>query len=247
MSQRRLLIALALVDFDPTEVAVPWKTARDAGVEVVFATEDGSVGRCDPLVLKGPLFGLLGATKANCALYREMTESAEFKQPLRFDMVDIDTFDGLLLPGGHAQGMRPYLESSALQQVVRGFFGRKLAVGAICHGPIVLARTVDESTGLSVIAGRTVTSLTRVLENIAWLLTFWFRGNYYRTYPTWVESELRTAIGKDGAYRRGPLFASYGNPWFVRDGNLLTARWPGDSSGFATQLVDMLNESRRGA
>ena len=237
----RLLIALSSQDFDPTEVAVPWKTARDAGVDVTFATIDGQTGACDPLVLKGPLFGLLGATPANCALYDEMTRDPAFQQPMAFADVDVATFDGLLLPGGHAKGMRPYLESTDLQDVVRGFFTRQLPVGAICHGPVVLARTIDPQTGASVVAGKRMTALTRPLENIAWLLTFWLLGDYYRTYPTWVETELRTAIGDAGSFERGPLFASYANPFTLRDGNLLTARWPGDTSKFAGELISMLS------
>ena len=44
----RLLMPLPDRDFDVTEVAVPWRVLRDAGCEVVFATERGgtvTVGR----------------------------------------------------------------------------------------------------------------------------------------------------------------------------------------------------------
>lgn len=241
----RLLIALPSADFDPTETAVPWRTAIDAGLDVVFATEDGEPGTCDPLVLKGPLLGLLGATATNCKIYAEMAENPAFQRPVRFADVDVDTFDGLLLPGGHAKGMRPYLESVALQDIVRGFFARDRPVGAICHGPVVLARTLDGRTGASVVAGRRLTALTRPLENIAWLLTFWLLGDYYRTYPQWVQSELVDAVGEAGKFELGPVFASYARPFTVRDGNLLTARWPGDSSLFARELVAMLGGDDR--
>jgi protease I len=37
----RVVIALAPADFDPSEVAVPWKYLKQNGVEVVFASPDG--------------------------------------------------------------------------------------------------------------------------------------------------------------------------------------------------------------
>ncbi len=234
-----LLIVLATADFDPTEVAAPWRAARSAGLEVVFATEDGQPATCDPLVLAGPLFGLLGASEENCATYAELTEDPAFQRPLAWTTLDAGDFGGLLLPGGHAKGMRQYLESTSLQDLVRAFFAANQPVGSICHGGVVLARTRDAS-GVCVVAGRRVTALTRSLENTAWLLTAWKLGDYYRTYPTWVETELTAAIGDDGTFERGPLMARYGNPFTVRDGNLLTARWPGDASRFADELVAMV-------
>ena len=41
----RVLIPLPDRDFDVTEVAVPWRLLRDAGHEVVFATEQAARSR----------------------------------------------------------------------------------------------------------------------------------------------------------------------------------------------------------
>ena len=38
----------------------------------------------------------------------------------------------------------------------------------------------------------------------------------------------------------GPLVPTYGNPFVVRDGNLVSARWPGDAERFANALLDLL-------
>ncbi len=44
-----MLVPLPDRDFDVTEVAVPWRILRDAGHEVVFATERaGTVPAADP-------------------------------------------------------------------------------------------------------------------------------------------------------------------------------------------------------
>ncbi len=237
-----VLIPLATSDFDPTEVAVPWRVATDAGIEVIFATEDGAPGACDPLVLTGPLFGWLGATPENVALYEAMTADPAFRAPRAWPELRADAFDALLLPGGHAKGMRQYLESRSLHALVAAFFDAGKPVGAICHGPVVLARS-RTADGRSVVAGRRLTALTRPLEQVAWMLTAWKLGDYYRTYPTWVEAELREAVGEGGAFVRGPLLARYAAPFTVRDGNLLTARWPGDARGFAEAFVAMVEEA----
>src|SRR4029453_10981718 len=94
--------------------------------------------------------------------------------------------------------------------------------------------------GRSVIAGRRVTSLTKSLEGTAYYLTAWKLGDYYRTYPEYVQDEVTRAVGRAGRFETGPLLASYKNPFTVRDGDLLTARWPGDSSRFAGEVVGMV-------
>jgi putative intracellular protease/amidase len=239
-----VVIALASRDFDPTEVVVPWQALRQAGYTVRFATDDGHMAACDPLLLTGPFFGQLGAKPANVALYRELERDAAFQTPLRFADVGAETIAGLVLPGGHAPGMRPYLESRALQGVVRACFARERVIGAICHGGVVLARTRDDS-GRSVIHGRTVTALTKSLERTAYWLTGWKLGRYYRTYPAYVEDEVTAALQSPVQFRGGPLLASYDNPFVVQDGRLITARWPGDATGFAAALVAALGERRQ--
>ena len=43
-----LLMPLPDSDFDPTESGVPWRTMRDHGHNVVFATPTGRTARADP-------------------------------------------------------------------------------------------------------------------------------------------------------------------------------------------------------
>jgi putative intracellular protease/amidase len=232
-----VVIALADGDFDPTEVAVPWHTLRQAGFQVTFATARGTPAACDPLVLAGPFFGRLGATPANVALYRSLEADPAFRSPDRFDAINPQSIAALILPGGHAPGMRQYLEDVDLQAAVLRCFQANRLVGAICHGPVVLARTVDPATGHSVIHGRHVTALTKRLERLAYYLTFWRLGTYYRTYPAYVEDEITAVLADPAHFDRGPWMPSYDRPCVVQDGNLITARWPGDAQGFADALV----------
>jgi putative intracellular protease/amidase len=245
----KVLMLLPASDYDPTESAVPWRVLVDAGHDVHFATPTGATALADArLVDRG--FGLLGpilmTRRADLATYRAMTAAPGFVAPVAYDAVDAAGFDGLVLPGGHASGMRTLLESPAARAITAHFFAADKPVGAICHGTLVAARTVDARTGASVLAGRTTTCLPATMELGAWLITAPLLGRYYRTYPQTVEAEVKAAVGASGHYRRGPLFArrdSAKRPergFVVRDGNYVSARWPGDAHRFAAELVAVL-------
>jgi putative intracellular protease/amidase len=243
-----ILVPLPDRDFDVTEVAVPWKLLREAGHEVVFATEEGATPAADPLLLSGVVFGRLGAREEPIRFYRELERDPSFERPVRTREVDAASFAALLLPGGHAPGMRQYLESEAVRAHVVAFWHSERPVAAICHGVLVLARTIDPSTGRSVLDGRRTTCLPKYMERSAYLATFWRRGRYYRTYPAYVEEEVRAAVGEKGSFERGPraLFAhgtrEDDRPAFVvEDGRYLSARWPGDAYLFARRLIDKLS------
>src|SRR4051794_38402437 len=146
----KVLVPLPDHDFDVTEVAVPWRLLTDAGHQVTFATEvAGTRPAADPKLLDGVLFGKLGAEPEPCAFYREMVNSPEHAATVAWADVDPSAFDGLLLAGGHAPGMRQYLGSMELQRQVAAFWASGRPVGAICHGVLVLARTTDPATGRS--------------------------------------------------------------------------------------------------
>jgi putative intracellular protease/amidase len=103
----------------------------------------------------------------------------------------IEDFDGLLLAGGHAQGMRQYLENTELQSFIPDFFqsddpeSSHKPAGVICHGVLMAARSKSKVTGLSVLHGRKTTRLTWSQENEAQQLSRFVRFwglLYYRTY-----------------------------------------------------------------
>ena len=47
--------------------------------------------------------------------------------------------------------MRSYIDSEVLQRLVVDAFRREMLVAAICHGMLLAARSVDPSTGRSVL------------------------------------------------------------------------------------------------
>ncbi|WP_432219264.1 type 1 glutamine amidotransferase domain-containing protein [Pseudomonas kribbensis] len=250
-----ILILLPAADYDPTESSVPWQAMRDAGIEVRFATPQGLPAHADPRLVEigfGPLSSMLMTRKADLDSYARMIESEAFKNPLAYADVDTNRFDGLLIPGGHAKGMRTLLESTQARQIALQFFKAEKPVAAVCHGVLLLARTLDPDTGRSVLFGRKVTALlAATMELPAWLMTAAWLGRYYRTYKQTVEAEVTAALARKSDFVRGPLIAKRDqadNPqigFVVRDGNLLTARWPGDCHRFAAEWVALLQATRR--
>jgi putative intracellular protease/amidase len=247
----RLLFPLPDRDFDLTEVAVPWKLLREAGHDVVFATEAGATPACDPLLLTGVVFGKLGAHAEPIAFYRELERCPEFVAPRRWSDCVVDEFSALFLAGGHAPGMKQYLGSEVVQRLTAGFFATPRPIAAICHGVLVAARSLAAG-GRSVLYGRRTTCLPKYMERTAYLATFWRRGRYYRTYPAYVEDEVIAALAGPDDFERGPRDLAGrqtfrrgtrddDSPAFVvEDGAYVSARWPGDAYLIAKRLLARL-------
>lgn len=238
---KKILIPLPDHDFDVTEVAVPWKLFSKNGYEVIFASENGSRAFCDPKLLTGVIFGQLGAEKEAVIFYHELEKDPCFLHPLKYAGIKPEEFDALVLPGGHAPGMKQYLENKILQQKTVEFFKLNKLVAGICHGSIVLARSINPATGKSVIHNKNITGLTKFLERIAYYLTFWKLGKYYRTYPAYVQDEVKRNLADPSNFQTG---GNQFKPYVCVDGNLVTARWPKDAYLFAETIINKLEPQK---
>lgn len=281
----RVLIPLPRRDCDPSEVAVSWRILCEEGHVCVFATPDGTRAVADPVMLNGEgldawgfvlglrklrLVGLLLRANAEArTAWRKLEGDAAFARPLTYAALRAQDFDGLLLPGGHAQGVREYLESETLQGVVAEFFEAGKPVAAVCHGVLVAARSVSPRSGRSVLHGRKTTALTWAFEKSAWNLTRffarWWDSGYYRTYPEapgeapgyrGTQAEVTRALASPADFLDVPANASDyrrktsglhrdtdadARPAFVvRDGTYISARWPGDVHLFARTFAAVL-------
>jgi len=289
MKPQLVLIPVPNHDFDPSEVAVPWKILRAAGHRVVFATPDGKEASADPMMLSGEgldpwgwipvlkklrVIGLMLRADGNArAAYRELERDADFRAPKSYAALRAEDYDALLLPGGHAKKVRPYLEDKTLQGFVGDFFDSKKPVAAVCHGVVLAARSTSKLSGKSVLHGRKTTALTWKLEKSAWDLTrflarFW-DPDYYRTYREtksepagyWgVEQEIKRALARPEDFLDVPpdapqhfrktsgmardTLADSSPAWTVRDGHYLSARWPGDVHTMGRQFAAMLAETQ---
>lgn len=235
--QPRILIPLPDHDFDPTESATPWKACKARGWEVVFATEDGKVAAADHRLLKGPVRGPLGAGPKALETYHQMAQSEAFQHPIRYADIDPEEYEGVSLTGGHAPGMKQYLESEVLQGKMVQFWKQNKVIGAICHGVLVLARAIDPATRNSVLYGSKVTALTKNLERSGYALTFWLLGRRYRTYECYVSDEVRQVLKNPEDFKNGRSMLV---PFTVTDGSLITARWPLDAGDYAQGFAELV-------
>jgi putative intracellular protease/amidase len=147
--------------------------------------------------------------------------------------------------------MRQYLGSGLLQHRVAAFWALGRPVAAICHGVLVLARARD-GADRSLLAARRTTCFPRYLERIARIGTFWL-GDYTRTYPAYVEDEVRGALDDPARqFERGPRIllrkgtAADDRPAFVVvDGNYVSGRWLGDAYLLARTFEQLVTSTTR--
>lgn len=239
MKMPHVLIPLPDHDFDPTEAATPWRVCAERGWKYTFATENGAVAQADHRLLMGFVRGPLGAGPMGLADYRRMTQTPEYQHPICYADIHVAEYDALLLTGGHAPGMKQFLESKVLQGKVAQFFKQGKGIGAICHGLLVLARTIDPETGKSVLYDYKTTSLTKLLEVIGYCSTFWLLGQRFRTYKTYVADEVRSALRDKGQYSSGLIPF----PHVVTDRNLVTSRyWLFDAMPYSLRFADMVEK-----
>ncbi len=229
---------------------MPWQILSRTGVQVQFATDSGRAGTADARMLDGNGFGVLKpvliAQRPAREAYQDLLQDAAFQNPIGYGDIRVEDFEGLVLPGGHAKGVIPYLESKELQRVIAAFFAADKPVGAICHGVVAACRAIGPDTGRSVLHGRKTTALLRRQERLAFQLTRRRLGDYYLTYPVTVQDEVTTALATADDFIEGPIpvlrdnMEHLGRGFTVRDGNYLSARWPGDVYRFSTEFLEMV-------
>lgn len=251
---KKIVIPLPAADFDPSEAAITWKILKDNDFLVYFATPEGDPAKADYRMLEGTglwIFKrLLMARKDAVKACLEMYKDKNFQNPLTYKKLKAGNFDGLILPGGHAQGMKTYLASKILQKFVSDFFKLKKSVGAICHGVVLAARS-KRSDGKSCLYGYKTTALLKKQEIAAHALTRVWLGNYYRTYPETVQSEVMSALEKDDDFISGPApslkrdSATFLKPGFAfTDRNYVSARWPGDVYNFVFAFMGLFKNKK---
>jgi len=235
--RKPILMPLPDRDFDPTEAAIPWRACSLQGWSVAISTETGNVPVGDLRRLEGPLPGLLTASQKARTAYRDMTQDAAFQHPIPYEGIDASEYEALLLPGGDAPGVRQYLDSTLLRTKVLQFWIQHKPIGAMCHGVLVLARTIDPRTGRSVVYGSKVTAPPKSLDRFGYLLDRWLLKHGYVMYPRCVAEEVRDCLEHAHDISFGP---SIFKPYVVHDGVLITSRWYLDAELFAETFVGAL-------
>jgi putative intracellular protease/amidase len=233
-----IIIPLPDHDFDPTECAIPWKVLTSRGYKVKFSTEQGNVAQADRNLLKGPILGPLGASAKARAAYQQMTQESVYQHPIPYAEMDPNQYQAILLPGGHAPGMRQYVESRVLRDKVLQFWQQNKLIATICHGMLILARTIDPQTGRSILYSRKVTALPQSVDRSGYLLNARLLKRGYLMDACTVEEEVRACLEHPEDLSMDSLLV----PHVVCDGNLITARYPVDVQLFSERIVEALEQ-----
>ena len=153
----------------------------------------------------------------------------------------------LYLAGEHDKGIKEYLESKTLQSLIVNFFDAKKPVGAVCHGVVLVSRSINPVTNKSVIYDYKTTGLLKSQELTAHKMTQLWLKDYYRTYPnTTVEDEVKSVLSDENNFIKGPTpllrdtQKNLKRGFTVIDKNYISARWPGDIYGFSNQFIKMI-------
>lgn len=175
---------------------MPFTHFKKAGFEITFATEKGESPKCDSKMLEGLTQKILGATKSVVSQYNDMIASPEWAAPLSWmtPTLDLATYDLVFCPGGHDKGVTQVIDSPRVHELVAAYFpltartsGQKKAIGAVCHGVMVLSET-SRQDGKSVLNGVITTALPTRFEQLAFWGTRAFLGDYYKTYGACSEN-----------------------------------------------------------
>ncbi|EGX89038.1 ThiJ/PfpI family protein [Cordyceps militaris CM01] len=235
---------------DPSEAAVPFTAFKEAGFRITFATETGNVPQCDTKMLEGITQAILGAKRSVIAQYKTMAASAEWTSPASWSdpAFTLSAYDLVFLPGGHDKGVRQVIDADAVHALLATYFPQtkkpsKTAVGAVCHGVMVLSET-KSSDGTSVLHGVTTTALPTRFEQLAFWGTRLFLGDYYKTYGAGsdnVEESVTKVLEKPQDFKKSLAPA----PFVVEDDkyNYISARFPGDVDLLGEKLVALVKSN----
>ncbi|HEX8602070.1 MAG TPA: type 1 glutamine amidotransferase domain-containing protein [Pseudoduganella sp.] len=196
------------------ELAAPYYTFKDAGVEVVLASPKGGQPPLDPKSNE-PSF----QTDLTRRFEADAAANTQLATTLRLDSVNQADYDTVFYPGGHGPlwDLAEDLDSIAL---IEAFLAADKPVALVCHAPGVL-RHVKTPAGRPLVEGKSVTGFTNTEEDGVGLS---------QIVPFLVEDELKANGGK---YSKGADWGSY----VVRDGLLITGQNPASSSAAAALLL----------
>ncbi|MGV9564506.1 type 1 glutamine amidotransferase domain-containing protein [Streptomyces sp. NPDC003480] len=151
----RIAFLTAPEGVEQVELTDPWKAVSDAGHEpVLVSTEPGHI-----------------------QAFNHLDKGDTFPVDEVVGQTDVESFDGLVLPGGVANPDFLRMDEGAVS-FVRSFFQQGRPVAAICHAPWTLVEA-------DVVRGRTLTSWPSLRTDIR------------NAGGTWVDEQVRIDQGQN--------------------------------------------------
>ena len=200
------------------ELAAPYYTFKDAGVDIVLASPAGGQPPLDPKSNE-PSF----QTDLTRRFEADPAATAQLAATVRLDSINQADFDTVFYPGGHGP-LWDLAEDQHSIALIEAFIAANKPVALVCHAPGVL-RHVKSADGRPLVAGKKVSGFTNTEEEGVGLTD---------VVPFLVEDELKK-LG--GVYSKGPDWGSY----VVQDGLLITGQNPGSSQAAAALLLQQIS------
>jgi putative intracellular protease/amidase len=199
------------------ELAAPYYTFKDAGVEVVLASPKGGQPPLDPKSNEPS-----SQTDSTRRFEADADATAQLAATVRLDSIQQADFDTVFYPGGHGP-LWDLAEDQHSIKLIESFIAANKPVALVCHAPGVL-RHVKAPSGRPLVEGKKVTGFTNTEEEGVGLTDI---------VPFLVEDQLK-ALG--GIYSKGEDWGSY----VVSDGLLITGQNPGSSAAAAATLLKLV-------
>lgn len=200
------------------ELAGPYYTFKDAGVEIILASPKGGQPPFDPKSDE-PAF----QTETTRRFQADAEAKAQLAATVRLDSVQQQDFDSVFYPGGHGP-LWDLAEDPISVELIESFLAASKPVALVCHAPGIL-RHVITPEGKPLVEGKKVTGFTNTEEEAMGLT---------QVVPFLVEDELRT---------QGGFFSKVDDfqPYVVSDGLLITGQNPKSSTPVAELLLKTLS------
>ena len=203
------------------ELANPYWTFRDAGLQVDLASVEGGQPPADPGSDDGN-------GKRTAAVQRFMDDSKAMealRSTAKIDDLDTTGYDAVFLPGGHGT-MWDLRQSGAVGHAVAHIYEQGGVVGAVCHGPAGLLGATLKS-GDPLVKGKRVNGFTNAEEKAVGL-------------DAVVPYLLEDVLKEQGARFESSVEDFCGHS--VRDGRLVTGQNPASSEMTAHRVLEALEE-----
>lgn len=204
------------------EFVVPHRILSEAGFTVDIAAPDGGKPTPDPVSLKPEV---AGPEAPEYAAYIEQ-HAAELAGPLPLSEVDVDVYDAIFIPGGHAP-MEDLAHDPDLGRVLREAEAVKKIIAPVCHGPAALL-SANLPGGRWLFEGRTLAAFSNEEERL---------NGTADVAPWLLENVLRS---RGGTVEDVKAWA----PHVIVDGNLLSGQNPASAGPLAEKVVAVLKDGR---
>ena len=199
------------------ELAAPYYTLKDAGVDIVLASPKGGRPPVDP---KSDLPEF--QTESTKRFGEDSAAQVQLMRTQILADISADDFDGIFYPGGHSP-MWDMPDNATSIALIEAFVRADKAVGAVCHAPVVLIN-VREKSGEYFIKDKHVTGFSNSEEDAV---------GPSKVLPFLLEDMLKK---RGGIYEKGEDWTSH----VVVDKKLVTGQNPASSALVATEMLKLL-------